>query len=104
MKKTIFSLLLSFLLASCIQNSNGVYSGLYTSWKDRDPISRVDNSVSTSKRGKACTSNIMGIMAKGDSSIEAAKKEGKISKVAYVDRTYKSFVVYQEGCTVVHGN
>jgi hypothetical protein len=108
MKKLIILVAFTLGLSSCTQTSNGVYSGLYTSWKDRDPISRVDNSVAVTKRGTACVTNILGLAAFGDSSIEAAKKEGDIKNVAYVDRSYKGFTLYlpffQEGCTVVKGN
>ena len=75
---------------------------------NRDPISRVDNSVTVTKRGTACVTNVLGLAAFGDSSIETAKKEGDIKNVAYVDRTYDGFMIYlplfQKGCTVVKGN
>ena len=108
MKKLIILVAFTLALSSCTQTSNGVYSGLYTSWKDRDPISRVDNQVAVTKRGNACVIKILGLAALGGSSIEAAKKEGDIKNVAYVDRSYKGFTLYlpffQEGCTVVKGN
>jgi len=109
MKKIISLILLSLFVASCAQTSNGVNSGvIYTSWKDRDPISRVDNSVQANKSGKACVKSVLGIIATGDSSIDTAKKNGNIIKVSYVDRTFEAFnfyiPIFQEGCTVVYGN
>jgi hypothetical protein len=108
MKKIILASILLGILSSCTSTSNGVTSGLYTSWKDRDPISRVDNSVNVTKRGTSCVTNVLGLAAFGDSSIETAKKEGEIKNVAYVDRTYDAFILYipffQKGCTVVKGN
>ena len=108
MKKIILALSLLGLISSCTSTSNGVTLGLYTSWKDRDPISRVDNSVTVTKRGTSCVTNILGLAAFGDSSIEAAKKEGDVKNIAYVDRTYDAFIFYlpffQKGCTVVKGN
>ncbi|MFZ9470327.1 MAG: TRL-like family protein [Rickettsiales bacterium] len=109
MKKIISLILLSLFVASCAQTSNGVNSGfIYTSWKDRDPISRVDNSVPANKSGKACVKSTLGLVATGDSSIDAAMKNGDIKKVSYVDRTFEAFNIYipifQEGCTVVYGN
>ena len=66
MKKIISLILLSLLVASCAQTSNGVTSGfIYTSWKDRDPISRVDNSVPANKSGKSCVKSTLGIIATG---------------------------------------
>ena len=108
MKKALLALSLLCLISSCTTTSNGITNGLYTSWKDRDPISRVDNSVASTKTGKACVTNVLGLIVRGDSSIEAAKKAGGINKVSYVDRTLEGVQVYApiylEGCTVVHGN
>ena len=108
MKKTLFAALGFLVLASCVQSSSGVYSGIYTEWKDRDPMTRVDNSVEPKKIGKTCMTNILGISSTGDNSIETAKVNGQIKKVSFVDRSYKAvqlyLPIYQEGCTVVHGN
>jgi len=108
MKKTLASLVLLGLLASCAQTSNGVNSGIYTSWKDRDPISRVDNDVKPTKKGESCVTNILSVAVTGDSSIEAAKKEAGIKEVSFVDRTFTAvtlwFPIYQKGCTIVNGN
>lgn len=60
---------------------------------------------SGSKMGTACSTNIAGIVATGDSSVEAAKKAGGISTVASVD--YEYFTVlsfYGKVCTIVKGN
>ncbi len=93
------------ILSSCAVTSNGVSPALYSSWQDRDPISRVDNSVTANKKGSACVTNVLGLAAFGDSSLEAAKKEGNIKNVSYVDRTYDNVLfLYQKGCTVVKGN
>lgn len=108
MKKILLSLVALGLLASCTQTSNGVNAGLYTSWKDRDPMTRVDNNISSSKKGEACVTNILSIAVTGDSSVETAKKNGGVSKISYVDRTFDAvnlwFPIYQKGCTIVHGN
>jgi hypothetical protein len=108
MKKFLLCAIALGLLASCAQTSNGVVSGLYTSWKDRDPMTRVDNSVAATKTGTACVTSILGLVVTGDSSVETAKKVGGISRVSYVDRTYDGvmlwFPVYTKGCTVVKGN
>ena len=106
MKKILSLIALSIIISSCVQQtSNGVSSGLiYTSWKDRDPVSRIDNSVQVNKSGKACVKSFAGLISTGDSSIEAAKKNGGISKVSYVDRSLELNAIFQEGCTIVHGN
>jgi hypothetical protein len=108
MKKFILPLVLLGVLASCVQTSNGVNAGIYTDWKDRDPISRVNNNVGANKTGQSCVTNILSVAVTGDSSIEAAKKDGGIKDVAFVDRTFTAvhlwFPIYQKGCTVVKGN
>ncbi|MEI7012594.1 adhesin Lsa14 [Leptospira licerasiae] len=56
--------------------------------------------------GKACSRSILGIVAWGDSSINAAKAEGKITKIATVD--YEEFgvlgFVYHSFCTIATGS
>ena len=102
--KTFSAIIVALSLSSCIMSSNGVRSSaFYTSWKDRDFISRVDNSVEPNKVGKACIKNIAGLFSQGDSSIETAKKNGGITKVAFVDRSYERILLNEEGCTIVHG-
>jgi len=109
MKKLFLLILLPLLVVSCAQTSNGVNAGIiYTSWKDRDPISRVDNSVTAVKSGTACVTSVLGLVATGDSSIDSAKKNGNITKISHVDRTFNALNLYipilQKGCTVVWGN
>ncbi len=58
-----------------------------------------------SKRGEACGENILGIVAQGDSSIDAAKRNGGITQVTSVDADVSSILgLYSEVCTVVRGN
>jgi hypothetical protein len=54
--------------------------------------------------GEACATGILGIVAWGDASTDAAKKAGKITDVHSTE--FKSFSVlgiYTQGCTHVHG-
>lgn len=56
------------------------------------------------KVGEACVSSIFGLVASGDASLEAAKKAGGITQIAYVDHDQFSVVgVYATSCTIVHG-
>ena len=58
-----------------------------------------------SKTGEACASNILGIVASGDASIDAAKKNGGITKVSSVDfKNTNTFLIYAQTCTIVKGN
>ncbi|TGK08761.1 TRL-like family protein [Leptospira fletcheri] len=56
--------------------------------------------------GSSCSYNIMRFISYGDSSIEAAKAKGKISRVAAVE--YEQFAVlgigYHSFCTIVFGS
>ena len=57
-----------------------------------------------SKRGEACSRNLFGIMITGDSSIETAKKNGGITKVASIDTEIGSVIMlYGSYCTIVTG-
>ena len=57
-----------------------------------------------SKTGEACISSILGLVATGDASVEAAKKAGGITQIAYIDHDQFSVVgVYATSCTIVHG-
>ncbi len=105
MKKLILIVTSLILLTSCARTQSGVSSAFFvTSWNDT-VSGAVDNSVIVEKTGEACAINILGIAAIGDSSVEAAKKAGRIDKVAFVDTKYLGILgsVFQQGCTVVKG-
>ena len=56
------------------------------------------------KEGKACASTILGLVATGDASIQAAKTAGGITEVSYVDHSAKSVLgIVGEWCTIVKG-
>ncbi|RHX77746.1 adhesin Lsa14 [Leptospira yasudae] len=57
--------------------------------------------------GTVCSRNILGVVAFGDSSLEAAKAEAKITKIASVE--YEQFgifggYIYHSFCTVITGS
>lgn len=57
------------------------------------------------KEGKACAKTIMGLVATGDASIQAAKVNGGISTVSHVDHSANSILgIVAEWCTIVKGN
>jgi hypothetical protein len=58
-----------------------------------------------SKEGKACGQSILGWVATGDASVQAAKAAGGITKVSSVDHSAKNIVgILGEWCTIVRGN
>ena len=103
MKKVAMLLIVSTLLASCARTQSGVSAGvIFSSWNDTISGS-VNNNIELDKRGEACAVNVLGIVAVGDSSIEAAKRAAGIKDVAFADTTYLNvlFGIFQRGCTVV---
>lgn len=57
------------------------------------------------KVGESCAMSILGLIGTGDATIEAAAKDGGISKIAYVDsESFGVLGIYAEYCTIVHGN
>ncbi len=57
-----------------------------------------------SARGEACATSILGAIATGDASIDAAKKNGGIAQVVAVDHSSESILgFYAKYCTIVYG-
>lgn len=87
-------------LVSCANVAGPVPASLsvYTSPVD------VGVSLATTKRGEACLSNILGLVATGDASIDAAKKAGNITRIASIESNQaRVFGYYARFCTVVIG-
>jgi hypothetical protein len=58
-----------------------------------------------SREGKACGTSILGLVAQGDASVQAAKANGGINTVASVDHYAKNILgIYGEWCTIVRGS
>ena len=56
------------------------------------------------KTGKACAESILGLMARGDASVRAAKANGGIDEVFSIDHSARNFFgVVGEWCTLVRG-
>jgi hypothetical protein len=54
--------------------------------------------------GEACATSILGLIATGDSSIEAARRAGGITMISSVDETANSILgIYAKACTIVRG-
>lgn len=60
---------------------------------------------SASKEGTSLCTNVLGLVATGDCSVEAAAKQGHISQIRSVDRkTYSILGLYTTATTIVRGN
>ena len=56
------------------------------------------------KEGKACAESILGLIAKGDAGVRAAKENGKISEVTNIEHSARNFFgIVGEWCTLVRG-
>ncbi len=87
------------VLAACATPSTEVGTALFAITQQPMLVTEAAGT----KVGRACAKNILGLYISGDMSIEAAKKNGRITKVASVDKDIKSYAVYSEVCTVVKG-
>jgi len=57
------------------------------------------------KKGEACASNVLGLFATGDASIDSAKRAGGISEVSAVDHdSFSVLFLYAKFCTIVRGS
>lgn len=70
----------------------------------KEGVSATEHEVAE-KTGKACTNNILGVIAIGDASIEAAKRAGGVKKVASVDKDIMNILgLFGQNCTIVTGS
>ena len=100
MKKVMFMLGATLGLCACATPSTEVGIALFSDTVQ--PLMVTNNSGAT-KVGRACGKNFLGLFITGDMSVEAAKKDGKITQVASIDKEIKSYALYAEVCTVVRG-
>lgn len=65
-----------------------------------------DNGATPTKTGKACGTGILGIVATGDTTVEAAMNNGGIKKAVFTEQSIKSILwgLYVEVCTIAKGN
>jgi len=101
-------LTITFLLAICTGcASTGMLSGtggaLFTMGTTEGELVTA-HKVGT-KKGMACTSNILGAYSSGDAGISTAAKSAEITNISTVERQYTNyFYVYGKMCTIVTGN
>ena len=98
MKKAVLLLVLLFLVTSC---ATYVPTGiLFTEGK----MGMQEDGTKGTKTGKACMNSYLALIAIGDASIDAAKKNGGINKVEKIDYEVRNILgLYGEYCLVVQG-
>ena len=99
MKKLMFLTAAALLLGACATPPTHVGTALFA--QTQQPV-MATNAPGT-KVGRACATNILGLLIQGDMSVEAAKRNGKITQVSSIDTDIKSYAVYAEVCTVGTG-
>jgi len=97
----LLGLAASVLVTGCAIAGSGVVTGqIYSGYN----IGTSVGPGAGTKTGEACVISILGAVALGDGSIEAAKQAGGITQVASVDhRSFDILGVYASVCTQVHG-
>ena len=99
------------LLSGCVSNlypgGPSVAGWIYTGVKDpaQALTVAVDPSASSRKQGHSSAQAILGLVAYGDSSIDAAMKDGGITKVHHIDHMVELVFggVWAKSTTIVRG-
>lgn len=103
MKNIISYLSFIFLSLSCAPTGFFTPLGSALIKVDKEPITLGPSTFYT-KKGEACSINLLGIYAAGDSSIVRAAQKGEITKIGTVDRSiFSLFFLYGKVCTEVTG-
>ena len=99
MKKVMLLAAGTFLLGACATPATEAGVALFA--QTTQPLMVTGNT--GTRVGRACATNVFGLIVQGDMSVEAAKKNGRITQVASIDKEIKGYAVYAEVCTVVTG-
>lgn len=99
MKKLFLLAAAALMMSACATPANEAGMALFA--QTTQPLLVTGNT--GKKVGRACATNMLGLVIQGDMSVEAAKKNGNITKVASVDKEIKGYAVYAEVCTIVTG-
>jgi hypothetical protein len=78
--------------------------GTKVTWGDMATGKPSSPNVGAEKEGKACAESILGLMARGDAGVRAAKANGKITEVTNIEHSARNFFgIVGEWCTIVRG-
>lgn len=104
MKKIMGIALLGLAASACAAPITGKPAGGASIYSDVQFNERSENNTLGAKRGEACATNILGILATGDASAATAAKAGGITKIATIDGTSMGVLgLYGKYCVVVTG-
>ena len=94
---------LSMFVTGCLTAPFEPPVGLFTDVQA--PLS-IDHSktVVTSKRGKATAISVLGLVAVGDASTQAAAEDGRLKVIHHLDYRYLNVLgIYQSATVIAHG-
>ena len=98
---SVFATSVLLILNGCAMVRSPAMGALYTDVQSGE--SSTSNQAGN-RLGEACASTILGLVATGDASIEAARRNGGITMISSVDEHATSILgIYGKFCTVVRG-
>ena len=101
MLKNILAVMTVALLSGCAMARSPVSGGWYTDTKAG--LSATSNQAGN-RMGQACATSILGLIATGDASIEAARRNGGITMISSVDESASSILgIVATYCQIVRG-
>ena len=101
MLKKISFLVLAGTLVGCSSLRQPVIGGIYSEVTASEAVS---SNQAGNRVGQACASSILGLVATGDASIEAARRAGGITLITSVDGQSSNILFfYAKYCTIVRG-
>ncbi len=102
MKKLVLVGAVVALLSSCA--TVGTPAGVGFIYTDVTSGTAATSNQLGTKVGRAKATNVLGIVATGDAGIQAAAREGGISKISHVDQKQKSVLgIVSTSQTIVYG-
>jgi hypothetical protein len=100
---TLTAVLIAIGMTGCMIVDTPV-KGMFGSRVRWGDFAQGDDTTPDTKEGRACMDTILGLFARGDASVRAAKANGKITEVSVIDHSAKNFLnITGEYCTIVRG-
>jgi len=101
MFKKLCFLVLAGALVGCSSLRQPVIGGIYS---DVVASQDVSSNQAGNRVGQACATSILGLVATGDASVEAARRAGGITLITSVDGQSSNILfIYAKYCTIVRG-
>jgi len=103
-KKTLFFITLIFLSSGCATTGSLSRTGwAFIGVRKESGVFNFDKG-NIEKKGESCSYNILGFLALGDSGISAAKEDGKINRISYIDTEIVNVsTLFGMVCTIAYG-